>query len=963
MNKYIKNLMLCLSACCLSTVAQAKEADGSLQVRELKLQNGMTVWLNEDHSQPKIYGAVVVKAGAKDCPGTGIAHYFEHIMFKGTDRIGTVDYAGERPWLDSIATQYDLLAQTSDDSRRAAIQQHINELSQQAAQYAIPGEFNRLISRYGGSGLNAATSYDVTYYYNTFLPQYLRHWCWLNSERLLHPVFRLFQGELETVYEEKNRSSDEMGGALEKVMRAVFKDQPYAEPILGSTESLKNPRLSEMEAFYHKYYVASNMGLLLCGDMKADAILPLLEETFGRLPAGTAPERATSPMPPIAEGAQTDVRLPIPLLKIEALVYAAPTDFDPDGDALDLANELLSNSKAGMLDSLANEHVVMAAAAMRLAFNDAGATALLVVPKIPFGKKKKAEAICLQQVERVIRGDFSDEQVEQLKAQKLMELEREVETISQRAQVMLDVFSQGHTWQDYLQRIERVRRLTRQDIMRVAARYYGANHLTLTKRYGTDPKETLQQPGYRPVQPQNAGAQSAFARELEQMAADDMPVRLLDFEHDAQRLALTPHSTLYYKENPVNDIFTFTLRYLDGKRHTPMLGPLAEYLGTIGTDSLRKQQLEAAWQRMGVTMTMEAGVKTFTLSLSGRDAQLVPALQLLAHFLRSSKGDDGALRELRSTNRVTYKGFGEQKDDVLVPLIDYVRYGQHSDYLHQPSQKEMKQLKDDDLQTLFRELQTYDSELFYVGRLSLADVTTAVRQQLPIDNCRTPRADTYIPLQPVTAPTVYFYHVPKSRQNYVCSYESIAPAETDRDRVVAGLWGQYMGRGMSSVLFQHVREFSSLAYTTQGILSRPSEVAHQADPAAFITITGTQADKTLQAMGTVDSLLKDMPMSEANLEAARQSMVSEVQNNYPSFRHAATVIANYRMEGHEADPNGVKVALLPSLTAADVASYHRQHVSPNQRVWLVIGDRRTTDMNALARYGTLVELRKDDIYR
>jgi predicted Zn-dependent peptidase len=358
-----------------------------------------------------------------------------------------------------------------------------------------------------------------------------------------------------------------------------------------------------------------------------------------------------------------------------------------------------------------------------------------------------------------------------------------------------------------------------------------------------------------------------------------------------------------------------------------MLGPLAEYLSVIGTDSLRKQQLEAAWQRMGVTMTVEAGVKTFVLSLSGRDAQLVPALQLLAHFLRSSKGDAAALHELRSTSRVTYKAFGEQKDDVLMPLIDYVRYGQQSDYLHQPSQRELKQLRDDDLQALFRELQTYDSELFYVGRLPLTDVTTAIRQHLPVSQCRQPRADTYIPLQPVTTPTVYFYHVPKSRQNYVCSYESIAPATTDRDRVTAGLWGQYMGRGMSSVLFQHVREFSSLAYTTQGILGRYSEVAHQSDPAVFMT------------------------------------MVSEVQNSYPSFRQAATVIANYRMEGHEADPNGVKVALLPSVTAADVTAYHRQHVSPNQRVWMVIGDRRTTDMKALARYGTVVELRKDDIYR
>lgn len=267
-----------------------------LHVRELKLSNGMTVWLNEDHSQPKIYGAVVVRAGAKDCPNTGIAHYFEHIMFKGTDRMGTVDYEAERPWLDSISAQYDLLSQTRDEQRRADIQKHINQLSLRAADYAIPNEFSRLISKYGGSGLNAATGPDVTYYYNTFLPQFITQWCWLNSERLIHPVFRGFQGELENVYEEKNRSADGLfGDALEKAMRAVFKDQPYAYPVIGSTESLKNPRLSDMEAFFRKYYVAPNMGLILCGDLTADERLTaLLEETFGRVPTGPLPQRTAA---------------------------------------------------------------------------------------------------------------------------------------------------------------------------------------------------------------------------------------------------------------------------------------------------------------------------------------------------------------------------------------------------------------------------------------------------------------------------------------------------------------------------------------------------------------------------------------------------------------------------------------------------------------------------------------------
>ena len=248
-------------------------ASAQLEVKELTLSNGMTVWLNEDHSQPKVFGAVVVKAGAKDCPNTGIAHYFEHIMFKGTDRIGTIDYEKERPWLDSISAQYDLLSKTKDDAERTRIQMHINELSLKAADYAIPNEFNRLISKYGGSGLNAGTGHDLTYYHNSFLPQFLEQWCWLNSERLIKPVFRGFQGELENVYEEKNRAADALGDAQEKIFSAVFKTQPYAYPLIGSTESLKNPRLSDMAAFFKKYYVASNMGLILCGDINPDSTL------------------------------------------------------------------------------------------------------------------------------------------------------------------------------------------------------------------------------------------------------------------------------------------------------------------------------------------------------------------------------------------------------------------------------------------------------------------------------------------------------------------------------------------------------------------------------------------------------------------------------------------------------------------------------------------------------------------
>ena len=948
-----------------SVLAQAGNINPALQVKEFKLSNGMTVWLNEDHSQPKVFGAVVVKAGAKDCPNTGIAHYFEHIMFKGTDRIGTVDYQAEKPWLDSISVQYDLLSQTQDEAERAHIQQHINKLSLKAADYMIPNEFNRLISKYGGSSLNAGTGYDVTFYHNIFLPQYMEQWCWLNSERLITPVFRGFQGELENVYEEKNRASDGMAGdALEKVMGAVFKTQPYAYPILGSTENLKNPRLSDMAAFFKKYYVASNMGLILCGDITPDSTLTaLLEQTFGRVQTGPVPIRGYSPMPDIQEGESCEVKLPIPLIGIEALVFKAPTDFEPDANALDLANMLLYNGKAGLLDSLVNEHKVMLGAAMSMAFADAGGTAIIVIPKL-LGKIKTAEARIMEQVQQVMDGNFSTEQLEALKLEMVMEAERNLETIGSRSQLMVDIFSKGHSWQEVLDKIEHIKQLTKEDVVAAAKKYYGANHITLSKKYGTPDKETLKQPGYKPISPKNTDAKSAFALQLEQIPVKEATIRTVDFEKDVTNKKLSDHVTLYCKENPVNDIFTFTLRYKDGTLHTPKLDMLVPYLSQLGTDSLKKQQLEQAWQRIGTTMEVAQGDETFSINLTGPDHQLKPALQLLAHFLRAAKGDDDALDEARDANKVDRKSFGKQKDDVLLPMIQRVAYGSKSTYLTQLSKKEVKALKSDELLALFRELQQYDCELFYCGRQPVESVDMLCQQTLPLAQCTKPKADTFRPLQQYSEPTVFFYNVPKSRQNFVISYDGISALPTANERATMKLWDEYFGGGMSSVLFQNVREFRSLAYSTRGKSINTSLARHPNAPQAYITVTGTQADKTLEAVATVDSLLRHLPMKEENLESARQSVLSDIQNDYPTFRGIAKYVANQRNNGYTADPNNEKTRLLPDVSAQNIVQFHQQHVGNNKsRVWIIIGDKKSTDLNTLSRFGKIVELKKEDVYR
>ena len=948
----------------LITILTCLVSRAQLEVKEFKLSSGMTVWVNEDHSQPKVFGAVVVRAGAKDCPNTGIAHYFEHIMFKGTDRIGTIDYQAEKPWLDSISAQYDLLSQTKNDVERSRIQQKINELSIKAADFVIPNEFNRLISKYGGSSLNAGTGYDMTYYHNEFLPQFIEQWCWLNSERLMNPVYRGFQGELENVYEEKNRSADGTGDALEKVMGAVFKTQPYAYPILGSTESLKNPRLSDMAEFYKKYYVASNMGLILCGDITpSDDMTALLEKTFGRVQTGAVPQRGYSPMPDIQAGEQQEVTFPIPLIGIEALVFKGATDYETDANALELANELLSNGKAGLLDSLMNEHKVMAALAMNVGFDDAAGTAVLIIPKL-FGKMKTAKERVMEQIQQVMNGNFSDSQLEALKQEMVMDAEKDLETISSRSELLVDLFSKGKTWQDALNKIEGIKHLTKADVVAAAKKYYSANYITLVKKYGTPKKETLKQPGYKPISPKNMDAKSDFARQLEQIPVKQAEICTVDLQKAVDTKQLNDHATLFYKQNPINDIFTFTLRFKDGKLHTPALDVLAPYLSSLGTDSLKKQQLEKAWQQINTTMEVGSGNKTFAFTLTGPDRQFESSLRLLAHFLRSAKGDDEALSDAKDEDKVTRKSFGKQKGDVLAPMREFVMYGSKSTYLNQLSKKEIKALKNEDLLSLFRELQQYDCELLYCGTKSIDDVAAAAQQALPLSQCTRKPADTFRPLQQYTEPTVYFYNVPKSRQNYVVSYDAIGVLPTVDERAKLSLFDEYFGGSMSSVLFQNVREFRSLAYSTSGRAYTTSLAQYPEAVQGYITATGTQADKTMEALATVDSLLRQMPMKENNLDAARQSVLNDIQTNYPAFRNMPAFVANQRMLGNTTDPNAAIAQLLPHVTAQDIIQFHQQHIAGNHnRVWIIIGDKKLTNLDALSRYGKVIELEKEDVYK
>ena len=935
------------------------------KVKELKLSNGLTVWLNEDHTQPKVYGALVVKAGAKDCPNTGIAHYLEHVLFKGTQKIGTIGYAAERVWLDSISMKYNELSQTKDAEQRLVIQRDISRLSQRAADYAIPNEYERLISRYGGSALNASTSWDMTEYHNTFSPQFLEQWCELNSERMLNPVFRLFQGELETVYEEKNRAADNIAtAAVERVMGTAFKGHPYQYPIIGSTENLKNPRLSDMEDFFRRYYVAGNMGLMLSGDFSAADIVPLLERTFGRLPKGEAPKRTVEPLQPF-NGETLDIKLNIPLVKAVGLLFRGPLSTEKDYRALQLAMRLLSNdNETGMLDSLRTAHKVMFALSENFALHEAGAVGLLVIPKIPFGSKKKAERLCWQQIERVKAGNFSDEKLTELKQELLRNIEDELETIMGRAAMMGEVFSQGRSWGDYLQEVEAIRTISKADVVAAANRYLLADHyLRGVKRFGSYPKDKVSQPNYKPVVPKHAREQSEYAKELAKQPIVERSPRLIDLEHDAEITPLTEHVTLYKVTNPVNDLFSLSLKWHKGKRDEPWLALVEPYLTELGTDSLTKHQLGEAWQRLGTTLETTLTDNYLTLTLKGFERNLGPSLDLLRHFLTALQADKEATEDLADEYKVDHKQLDRTNASVHQLVLNKLLKGDCSNYLQQPTVAEVKKTKGEELLRLFDDVRQYDCSVLYSGTRSSQEVAALCRNYLPLSVSQLPKPDNAIRLQEYTEPVVYVYDMPDSRQTLIGTYYSIKPSLTDKEEAQLQLLSQYMVGGMGSVLFQEIREFRAMAYSTNGQHLTPNRALHRDHPSGFLAYLGTQGDKAMQALSVLDSVMQQMPVNEQNIAAAKQEILNNINNSYPSFRQMGDNVSAYRTSGYREDPRASVSRLMPTLTAADMTDFYRANIQQHPHIYYIIGNKKQLDFERLSAYGKVVMLKKQDVMR
>lgn len=935
----------------------------SQTVEELTLSNGLTVWLSHDSSEPKVYGTVAVRAGAKHSPNTGIAHYFEHIMFKGTDRIGTVDYTKEQPILAEIANQYTLLQQTNSVEERLEIQKKINQLNIEATQYAIPNDFNKLITKYGGTGLNAGTSYDYTVFFNTFSPEYLEHWCELNSERMISPVFRLFQSELETVYEEKNMYSDNMiTEPMQQIFQRVAAPHPYQYPIIGSSESLKSPDLHAMEQFFRTYYRAGNMALILVGDFQREGLVELLERTFGKIAPGDAPIEDIPAARSFKGHERLDIKLPIPVLTGAAYIWQTVPNGHPDQIALLLLQSLLSNDgKTGLLDRLTIEGELMAAMPIATSLNDLGIFGFYAIPKI-LHSSKKAIAAVIKEINKIKQGDFTDKQFQEVKLIIERNYLQQVESVEKRSQLLSNLYTQGQTWTSFLQDIDRLRILPREEVVRVANQYLGGNFLEIRKKTGRYPKVHLQKPPYQPVAAPNQGAQSDFARHLDSLPISELPIRALDFNKDIERRSLSDNGlvNLFKTKNKENNLFTLDLVYFRQPQRHPRQEVLDYYLDLVGGGGWTNHQLNSELQALGASLTFESKNSFFIIRLTGFDHHFDESLQVVSRFLFDVNAESKQMKKLTQAKRMADSALKKDPSNLSIRLLELARYGENAPYKASLSKSDYKKLKAKDLVAELQQLLHTELDIHYTGSLDIDSIAPRVANAIHANEVTTKgEGFSYNQSIPSKESRILFAHDPSATQAFIRIYSPLGSL-TEEQKAAIRLYSTYLGGGMSSLLFQEVREYRSLAYGVGGYADFPPASISGANTDYIVTLS-TQADKVTQAIELVTELINREPNDTTRYDNAVQGLLSSARTYYPALRMRSRQIRSLERQGYDKDISLKIQEELQRLTQEKVIAAHNQVVQGKPVTITIVGNRKQVDLQTLRKHFPITEVKIADL--
>lgn len=950
-----------LFICLFFSLPIFSQINPNLRVQSYKLENGLTVYLNEDPTANRVFGAVAVNAGSKNDPAdaTGIAHYLEHLLFKGTTEMGTWDFEKEKVHLDSITYWYEELGKAEDEGKRTFIQQKINEQSVAAAKYGLPNDFDNLLKSIGSTSVNAFTSPDMTFYHNSFPSNQIEKWLHIFSHRFKDPVFRSFQSELEVVYEEKNRAMDGFEyQILEKFMDELFSPHPYGtQTTLGKTEHLKNPNLNKMYEFFRTYYVPNNMALVLTGNFNSKEVIPLIEKEFGVLERGAELAPNNFPMAKINGKGKVKVKVRFTPIKAEVIGFKTAGANHPDQAALNIISGLFSNgSSTGLIDQLNQKNKLTFGEFFAEPLNDDGAAVFIIVPKVFRQSFGKAEKLIFGQINRIKTGDFDDALLKSVKNEIYVDFQKSLEDVTQRGIAIGECFNRGISWETYLNYKQRIEAIDKVEIQRVASLYYDDDYLAVYSRMGFPKKEKLDKPRFQPVKPA-VGQQSNFAKAFNAKKGKEVSPKFLDFKKDVTFLDLKKNNRLYVNPNPINDIFSVSFKYQYGDDNNRDLKLATQLMKHAGTEQQSMFELKQAFALLGTSYNIYSNRNYLVIDLKGKEENLAKSLQLLNELVHQPVIGKEA-KQLIKKEAQTNKRIEKRTPSAMGSALRfYAIYGDNSYYLRRHSIQEIKAVDVRKMTQTFKDGIDYAASVHYTGKLNAAEFKDVLLDNYELNTTGKREPLVFISPAKYKKSHIYFIHDKKAVQSQIYFYVAgDAYKKTDFPQYKA--FNSYFGDGFSGLVLQEIREYRSLAYSAWGRYFHPLKSGERAFLNSFV---GCQGDKTNEAIGVMMDLLQHLPEQPESMNRIKNGLQQKVLTDYPSFRDVSKQIESYKKLGYQKSPAEMAFPIYKDMEFSDIMTFYKKHLKDKPVVITIYGDKRRIDFKELKKYGEVKELKRKDV--
>lgn len=933
-------------------------ANDPLQTRIYTLKNGFKLYLSVNKAEPRIATYLAVRAGSKNDPSdaTGLAHYLEHMLFKGTDKFGTTNYQKEKPLLDKIYALYENYRAEKDSSKRAGIYHAIDSISGEAAKISIANEYDKLMVSIGARNTNAFTSLEETVYQNDIPSNQLENFLNIEYERFRNPVMRIFHTELEAVYEEKNRSLDNDDFKVwEALIAGLFKKHTYGtQTTIGTIEHLKNPSLQRINEYLKKYYIPNNMALCMSGDFDPEMVLKIAESTFGTIPGAPLPAPYTFEQESTAEKPKIiEVFGPNP--SSVTIGYRLNGGKTVDADMLRLLERMLYNKTSGMLENdLVKTGKLQSVYAEADIMNDYS----ILVLSAQNNKDQTlddAKMILAQEMEKIKQGQFPDWMLQAVVNSFRLSRERDFESNQEIATFLFKSFVSNNTYEYDLRFIDRISKITKQQFVDFLKYNLKDNYSVVFKREGEDLNtKKVTKPIITPVE-LNSDAESDFVKNIKEKKVAELEPLFVNYEQEIQRASINSNVPLWKVKNVRNNLFqidiVFDFGYADDKR----IKLAAELFKLIGTSKLSPELLNQEFFKLGYEYDFKVNEHSTVITLQGLGDNLTQAFTLLESMLNDAKVYDQTF-EIYIKSKMKQMQDDQQTKNIILnqAMVKYAMFGNASPFKNVYNQEELMNIPEKEIVDFIKSLCTYQHSVWYYGSQADNDLLPFLNSVHQTQKTLRPVPQNKSAVElPTNENKVYAIEYDMRQAELVML--SKQEVFNYKQLPIIRVFQEYF----QDKVFQTLRESKALAYSVYATYRTPNFKDKSFYSYAYI---GTQADKLADAMQGMHQLFDTLPKVSKDFDAAKQSIVQQIKSERIKPSAYCQNYYNALQLGYSSDFRKEIFDKVPSIQLSDVASFHAQHFAQKPFTTLVIGKKELLQLSVLEKYGKVQWLKLEDVF-